>query len=70
MIKRDFFKDLYTDFVGYVVLALTIYSVYFKEMPWLWDGVAGILVGVVFVIVPDAVVKKILINIVNKWIKK
>lgn len=70
MSKRDFwevFKDKFTDVLGLVIMIATAYGVWVDaHIPLLWDGVAGLLVGFVFLMFPDGVI----VSFIKGWARK
>lgn len=69
MSKRDIweiFKDKFTDVLGLVIMLAASYGVWVSNtIPLIWDGVAGLIVGFVFLMFPDGVI----ISFIKGWAK-
>jgi len=75
-ITRQFFKRLksvlasvITTTVGLVTMLITLFLVFNGKMDFVWNGIAGLVIGVVLILAPDTLVTKIG-DFIGKYTKK
>lgn len=51
-------KQPITSIIGLLIIGFTVYNIYFTHLiKWIWEGAAGLLVGVIFFLASDKVVQ-------------
>jgi len=63
---KEKLKDYFTDIFGAGVMIATIILIYTSRASWLWEGVTGVIVGAVFLLVPDGWIVSALKKFINK----
>lgn len=51
--KKIDWKDPLTDMIGLVIIVLTVHGIFAKEIPWMWDGLIGLGVGLGMFLMED-----------------
>ena len=76
MITKFFFKRLkniltsvITTTIGVVTMLLSLFLVFNGKMDFVWNGIAGLVIGVILVLAPDTLVNKIG-DFISKFTKK
>jgi hypothetical protein len=62
---QNFIKGPVTTILGLAIAGTSAYSASFGYIPWVWEGLAGAGVGLVFMFTPDSI-KEILSAIIKK----
>jgi len=62
-------KDPVTDIIGLIIILFTLLSVYKGDITWIWEGYAGMGVGLVLFMFPDELIKDLLRKIIDKFSK-
>lgn len=58
MRKRNVVKGIITSLVGVAVMLVTLTLVFTGVMDWVWNGIGGMVIGVVLLLSPDTIVRK------------
>ena len=66
MEAKEKVKDYFTDLIGAVIMITTLATVYAGRTPWIWEGIAGMMVGSIFLLIPDRLISDILKKFLNK----
>jgi hypothetical protein len=51
--KKNIFKAWITSIAGLIVLGITIFMVFHKDINWQWEGMLGVCVGTVLLLAPQ-----------------
>jgi len=63
-------KDPLTDLIGLVIIIFTLFNIYESKITWIWEGYAGMGIGLVLFMFPDKLVMDALQKIVDKFTNK
>jgi hypothetical protein len=63
-------KDILSDVFGFALMCGAGYMCLFKGMPFIWNGVVGIVLGAIFFMIPDAGIANALGNVISTAVKK
>lgn len=69
-ILRNIITSYVTSLIGLAIIIFTSYQCIFKDTLWIWEGMAGIFVGSVFLYLSDKEVKDFLKAIKDFVLKK
>jgi len=58
-IRKNIFKSLITTFLGISVVGVTILLIFTGTMDWIWEGIAGVVIGTILILSPDKLVEKV-----------
>lgn len=58
-IRKNIFKSLVTTLLGVAVVLVTLLLVFTGTMDWIWNGIAGVVIGTVLILAPDTLVTKV-----------
>lgn len=58
-------KGWLTTIVGLIAIVITLVGIYLGKIDWVWNGLAGVTVGVVLILSPQTLEQKFL-DILNK----
>lgn len=61
---QNFIKGPVTSLLGLAIAGASAYSASFGYIPWVWEGLAGAGVGLVFMFTPDSI--KEIISVITK----
>jgi hypothetical protein len=62
-------KDIITDLIGLTIILGTLYALWIHKITWIWEGFAGMGVGGIFFLLPDAMIKDALNKVINYFTK-
>jgi hypothetical protein len=60
--KNNIFKAWITSIAGLIILGITIFMVFHKDINWQWEGILGVSTGVVLILCPktfEEIIKKL-----------
>lgn len=57
MVKKNIIKGWITSIIGVVTMVLTLFLVYMDQMDFVWNGVAGLSIGVILLMAPRTIEK-------------
>lgn len=66
---KNIFKSIITTFFGILIMILTLGLIFVGSMDWVWEGIAGMVIGTVLILSPDTLVTKIG-DFINKFTSK
>jgi hypothetical protein len=62
-------KDPITDLIGLGIITLTLVEIYRGDITWLWEGYAGMGMGLILFMFPDDLVMEFLRKVFDKLTK-
>ena len=62
-------KDPITDLIGLMIILFTIFEISQKHITWIWEGYAGMGIGLVLFMFPDKLVMDALQKVLDKLTK-
>jgi hypothetical protein len=63
-------KDPITDLIGLLIMLFTLFEVYQGNIQWIWEGYAGMGIGLILFMFPDKMVMDFLQKIVDKFTRQ
>lgn len=58
-LKNNIFKSIITSVLGIIIVLVTVLLVFTGTMDWIWNGIAGCVIGAALIVSPDSLVEKI-----------
>lgn len=62
-------KDPVTDLIGLVIILFTLFEIWDGKITWIWEGYAGMGIGLVLFMFPDKMVMDALQKFLDKFSK-
>jgi hypothetical protein len=62
-------KDPVTDLIGLVIICFTLFEIWDGKITWIWEGYAGMGIGLVLFMFPDKMVMDALQKFLDKFSK-
>jgi len=66
---KNIIKGIITSLLGFLIIFVTLIMVFIGNAAWVWEGIAGITLGVILLFAPDTLIKNF-VELIGKFTKK